>query len=45
MESIQYFDKTLEVDPQYVAAYIQKGFALKHLNKIDESNDLFEIGI
>ena len=41
-QSIQSIDLCLALDPHYVIAYVTKGFCYKLLNRVDESNQMFE---
>ena len=36
-EAIEMYDKTIEVDPKYLDAYINKGVCLNQLKKCDEA--------
>lgn len=44
-EAIKYFDNAIEIDPNYVYAYTQKGYALIFLGNYDEAMSQFDKSI
>ena len=45
VEAISAFDKAIEIDPQYAAAWCYKGFALDELGKHDEATKSYDKAI
>jgi len=45
VEAISAFDKAIEIDPQYAAAWCYKGFALDELGKHDEATKAYDKAI
>ncbi|MCA9304376.1 MAG: tetratricopeptide repeat protein [Phycisphaerales bacterium] len=44
-KAIEYFDKTLAADPDYVYAYYHKARSLESLNQIDDAKSCLQIGL
>lgn len=44
-EAVQSFEKLLEVNPDYAAAYFHGGRALETLGRLDEARSLYQRGI
>lgn len=44
-DALTRFDQTIEFDPEYIAAYFQKGRVLAQEDRIEESRAVLETGI
>ena len=44
-QAVEQFQKLLEMNPKYAAAYYHGGQALERLGKLDEARDLYRRGI